>query len=72
VVQGQRTMFGSTIAEMERDLLPQAERMGSWRMLAMSILSDAQEAASYGAINMTRQCINKAKWILGAKCADRS
>jgi len=38
--------------------------MGGTTMLAMSILSDAQELIASGDANTARQYINRAKWII--------
>lgn len=39
-------------------------------MLAMSILSDAQEVMAMGGVEQARQFINKSKYIL-SECMDR-
>jgi hypothetical protein len=39
-------------------------------MLAMSILSDAQEVMAMGSVEQARQFINKSKYIL-SECMDR-
>ena len=54
-------MFGATFAEMEE---MREDSMGDDKMLAMSILSDAQEAMERGQLEAARQLINKAKWII--------
>jgi len=54
-------MFGATFAEMDE---MREDAMGGDRMLAMSILSDAQESMSRGGIETARRWINKAKYII--------
>jgi hypothetical protein len=54
-------MFGCTIEDLEVML---DDSICNPEMLAMSILSDAQEAMAFGDTKTTRQFINRAKWIL--------
>jgi hypothetical protein len=54
-------MYGCT----EADLIEMLEdSIGMQEMLAMSILSDAQEYSARGLNEMTRTAINRAKWVM--------
>jgi len=44
--------------------------MGGLSMLAMSILSDAQECIAVGRNNMARQFINRAKFVISQNESD--
>ena len=44
--------------------------MGGLSMLAMSILSDAQECIAIGRNNMARQFINRAKFVISQNKSD--
>jgi hypothetical protein len=60
----ERNMFGCTLEDL-REELNRALRMGtSPLMLAISILSDAQEESTLGHDRESRQLINRAKWII--------
>jgi len=58
-------MYGCTRADLddmiEEDLMPM---MGGHYMLAMSILSDAQECIAMGLHDRARQYINRAKYVM--------
>lgn len=68
-------MFGCTEAELN-DMLDNnyyarvLNKDVADLMLAMSILSDAQEVLSHGSTNQARQFINKSKFIL-SRCMDK-
>lgn len=54
-------MFGCT----HSDLLEMLEdSIGSYEMLAMAIMSDAQHVMAHGDTETARQFINKAKWVV--------
>lgn len=69
----ERQCYGQTEAQMRDSLTHQA--FVGWPMLAMSILSDAQEVIGRmeglspgkvdASMNVARQYMNKAKWIIG-------
>lgn len=54
-------MFGCTKADLIKML---EDSIGSYEMLAMGIMSDAQHVMAYGDTETARQFINKAKWVL--------
>tara|TARA_R110000744_G_scaffold302282_1_gene411291 strand:+ start:286 stop:555 length:270 start_codon:yes stop_codon:yes gene_type:complete len=54
-------MFGATFAEMDE---MREDSMGDAKMLAMSILSDAQESMARGGTETARRWINKAKYVI--------
>lgn len=58
-------MYGCTRADLddmlEEELMPM---MGGQYMLAMSILSDAQECIAVGMGDRARQYINRAKYVM--------
>ena len=54
-------MYGCTKADLSEML---AGYCGDWEMLAMSIMSDAQEYSARGLNEMTRTAINRAKWVM--------
>ena len=58
-------MYGCTKDDLDR-LIAEADEpyMGGKSMLAMSILSDAQERIALGDGNTARQYINRAKYII--------
>ena len=62
------SVFGCTLddlkAAVERD---RTMFQTGWRMMAMSILSDAQELLERGDRERARQWINRAKWIIGTQ-----
>ena len=54
-------MYGCT----KDDLIEMLEdSIGSYEMLAMGIMSDAQHVMAHGDTETARQFINKAKWVL--------
>lgn len=61
----QMNMYGCTRADLddmlEEELMPM---MGGQYMLAMSILSDAQECIAIGMDDRARQYINRAKYVM--------
>lgn len=69
-------MFGTTRQAMAIDLDLQRRvyqnpvaterhpRTSGWGMLAMAILSDAQEVMARGDVETARQFVNKAKWVI--------
>ena len=71
-------MYGCTEAQM-REAVEQSItfRFSGPAMMAMSLMSDCQEMVAYGPYNSDtlaniledqRQCLNRAKWILGTYC----
>jgi hypothetical protein len=67
----ERKMFGCTLTELREGVensLPVKLNMGSYSMVAMSMLSDAQEEIechrSPGMREQVRQTINRAKWVI--------
>lgn len=54
-------MYGCTKAELVEML---ENSIGMPEMLAMSILSDAQEYSARGLNEMARVAINRAKWVI--------
>ena len=54
-------MYGCTKADLIEML---EDSIGSYEMLAMSIMSDAQHVMAHGDTETARQFINKAKWVL--------
>ena len=54
-------MYGCTKADLIEML---EDSIGSYEMLAMGIMSDAQHVMAYGDTETARQFINKAKWVL--------
>ena len=59
--QGYLEVFGCTRADLIEMLVGYC---GDWEMLAMSIMSDAQEYSARGLNEMTRTAINRAKWVM--------
>ena len=71
-------MYGCTEAQM-REAVEQSItfRFSGPSMMAMSLMSDCQEMVAYGPydgdtlaniLEDQRQCLNRAKWILGTYC----
>jgi len=58
-------MYGCTKDDLD-ELIAEADEpfMGGRRMLAMSILSDAQERIAIGHGDIARQYINRAKYVI--------
>jgi hypothetical protein len=54
-------MYGCTKADLIEML---EDSIGSYEMLAMGIMSDAQHVMAYGDTETARQFINKAKWVM--------
>jgi len=54
-------MYGCTKADLIEML---EDSIGSYEMLAMGIMSDAQQVMAHGDTETARQFINKAKWVL--------
>ncbi len=57
-------MYGCTKADLIEML---EDSIGSYEMLAMGIMSDAQQVMAHGDTETARQFINKAKWVLQQK-----
>jgi hypothetical protein len=55
--------YGETMETMMA-MKPMMSGSLGWGMLTMSILSDSQEAMERGQPEVSRQFINKAKWII--------
>ena len=71
-----RAMFGTTVEGLEANIERWARShyagsrgvtCSSYAMLAMSILSDAQEEMAMGNVETGRQFINRAKYVLSQK-----
>lgn len=60
-IDNQVSMFDCSYRELDRMI---ADYIGPLEMLSMSILSDAQEAMSLGHTNLSRQYMNRAKYVL--------
>ena len=58
-------MYGCDTEELDT-LISDAQQpyMGGLNMLAMSILSDAQECIAIGSFDRARQFINRAKYVI--------
>ena len=54
-------MYGCTKADLIEML---EDSIGSYEMLAMGIMSDAQHVMAHGDTETARQFINKAKWVM--------
>lgn len=71
-------MYGCTEAQMKEAVEESITfRFSGPAMMAMSLMSDCQEMVSYGPydgdtlaniLEDQRQCLNRAKWILGTYC----
>ena len=59
----ERECFGCTIDDMKPSI-DQATAYTDYHMIAMSMMSDAQEAMERKDYNWSRQLINRAKWVL--------
>ena len=57
----QRAMFGCSYAELDGMI---ADYISPLEMLSMSILSDAQEELALGHSNLSRQYMNRAKYVM--------
>jgi hypothetical protein len=57
------SMFGCTIEAME-SYCDSELKISTYQMLAMSMMSDAQEAMARGQLEYARQLLNRAKWVL--------
>ena len=57
----QVAMFGCTYAELDHMI---ADYIGPLEMLSMSILSDAQEELARGNSEVSRQYMNRAKYVM--------
>jgi hypothetical protein len=62
-------MFGCTTAQM-REAVEQSLtfRFSGPAMMAMSLMSDAQEEIAHDMTEHARQTLNRAKWILSTYC----
>ena len=66
-VSNDRAIYGCDIEEFRRsvdDSFVVKHKLGGYPMVAMSILSDAQELMAMGRPERARQEINKAKWVI--------
>ena len=61
----ERKMFGTTLHDLQASLerSPTFEIVG-YHMVAMSMMSDAQEAMDQKDYEWARQLLNRAKWVL--------
>lgn len=57
----QLAMFGCTYEALDSMI---ADSIGPLEMLAMSILSDAQEELAMGNTNVSRQYMNRSKYVM--------
>ena len=57
------SMFGITIERMKY-YCDSELKMSTYQMLAMSMMSDAQEAMERDQLEFARQVLNRAKWVL--------
>ena len=57
------SMVGITIERMKY-YCDSHLKMGTYQMLAMSMMSDAQEAMERDQLEFARQVLNRAKWVL--------
>lgn len=57
----QLAMFGCTYEQLD---VMMAHALGPLEMFAMSILSDAQEELAMGNTNVSRQYMNRAKYVM--------
>lgn len=62
-IDQQTKMFGCTIDDMKEGLIKR-DYFRDPTMMAMAILSDAQEELAHGHAEDARQFINRAKWLL--------
>ena len=62
-------MYGCTVADMRATVEESLDlRFGGGAMVAMSMLSDAQEEVARGMQEHARQTINRAKWVIHNYC----
>jgi len=67
--QMQIAMYGCTIADMRAEIEDSiTAKLSGYAMVAMSILSDAQEEMERGMTERARQSINRAKWVIRTYC----
>jgi len=65
MLKNELTMFGCTKDELNEYIEDARDpMMGGLPMLAMSILSDAQECIAIGNDELARQFINRAKYVI--------
>jgi len=62
--QRDESMFGCSTEELDQ-MVEDYEYLNEFNMLAMSILSDAQEEIERGNGEIARRYINKAKYVMG-------
>lgn len=65
------SMFGCEIADFKESIEDSFTfRVSGPAMIAMSLMSDAQEEMAHGMVENARQTINRAKWILSEYVMD--
>jgi hypothetical protein len=64
LITKQMNMYGMTSQDMDDMIANEMPLMGGHYMLAMSILSDAQECISIGLEDRARRYINRAKYVM--------
>lgn len=62
-IERQRACFGCTEHDL-RSSIDDAVRYTDYHMIAMSMMSDAQEAMERKDFEWSRQLLNRAKWVL--------
>ena len=64
-VDKEMLLYGCELAELD-ELIKDSQKpyMGGLHMLAMSILSDAQEVLTFGMFDRNRRYINRAKYVI--------
>ncbi len=77
-LRNERKMYGCTVAQLRESVEDSITfKFSGPAMLAMSLISDAQEMGSYGPYDSDtlayieenrRQTLNQAKWILSTYC----
>lgn len=67
----ERAMYGCAIADFKESLEDSFTfKVSGPAMIAMSLMSDAQEEMSHGMVENARQTLNRAKWVLSEYVMD--
>lgn len=67
-LDGERRMFGETVAEMESAAAVLPKRtVRDWAIYVAGVLSDTQEMLARGKLETARLALNKAKYFLASK-----
>lgn len=70
-MQREQQMFGCVIADFKESLEDSFTfRVSGPAMIAMSLMSDAQEEMEHGSLESARQTLNRAKWVLSEYVMD--